>query len=74
MKVLDVEDPWKNLQRSGFPDGTIKNPPANAGDTEDMDSILAWEDLHWEMATHSSILARRIPWMVEPDGIQSMGA
>ena len=46
MKVLDIEDSWKNLRRSGFPDGTIKNPPANAGDTEDMDSILAWEDLH----------------------------
>ena len=26
-----------------------------------------------EMATHSSILARRIPWTEEPDGLQSMG-
>ena len=26
-----------------------------------------------EMATHSSILAWRIPWMEEPDGLQSMG-
>ena len=25
-----------------------------------------------EMATHSSILAWRIPWMEEPDGLQSM--
>ena len=25
------------------------------------------------MATHSSILARRIPWKVEPSGLQSMG-
>ena len=25
------------------------------------------------MATHSNILARRIPWTVEPDGLQSMG-
>ena len=25
------------------------------------------------MATHSSILAWRIPWTVEPDGLQSMG-
>ena len=26
------------------------------------------------MATHSSILAWRIPWMVEPDRLQSMGS
>ena len=25
------------------------------------------------MATHSSILAWKIPWMEEPDGLQSMG-
>ena len=27
-----------------------------------------------EMATHSSILAWRIPWTEEPGGLQSMGA
>ena len=26
-----------------------------------------------KMATHSSILARRIPWMEEPGGLQSIG-
>ena len=26
-----------------------------------------------EMATHSSFLAWRIPWMEEPGGLQSMG-
>ena len=35
---------------------------------------LAWEDLlEKEMATHSSILAWRIPWTEEPGGQQSMG-
>ena len=35
---------------------------------------LGWEDiLEKEMATHSSILAWRIPWMEEPGGLQSMG-
>ena len=29
--------------------------------------------LEKEMATHSSILAWRIPWTKEPGGIQSMG-
>ena len=36
---------------------------------------LGWEDpLEEEMATHSSILAWRIPWTEEPDGLQSMGS
>ena len=36
---------------------------------------LGWEDpLEKEMATHSSILAWRIPRMEEPGGLQSMGS
>ena len=36
---------------------------------------LGWEDLlEKEMATHSSILAWRIPWSEEPGGPQSMGS
>ena len=27
-----------------------------------------------EMETHSSVLAREIPWTEEPGGLQSMGA
>ena len=35
---------------------------------------LGWEDpLEKGMATHSSILAWRIPWTEEPGGLQSMG-
>ena len=35
---------------------------------------LGWEDpLEKEMATHSSIIAWRIPWTEEPGGLQSMG-
>ena len=34
---------------------------------------LVWEDLlEKEMATHSSILAREIPWTEEPGRLQSM--
>ena len=29
--------------------------------------------LEKEMATHSSTLAQKIPWMEEPGGLQSMG-
>ena len=36
---------------------------------------LGWEDpLEKEMATHSCILAWRIPWTEEPGGLQSMGS
>ena len=44
----------------------VKNPPANAGDVRDMGLMpgSGWEDpQEEEMATHSSILAWRIPWM-----------
>ena len=35
---------------------------------------LSWEDLlEKEMATHSSVLAWKIPWSEEP-GLQSMGS
>ena len=46
----------------------VKNPPANAGDIRDAGLIPGLE-----MATHSSILAWRIPWTEEPDRVQSMG-
>ena len=36
---------------------------------------LGWEDpLEKEMATHSNILAWKIPWMEEPGRLQSMGS
>ena len=36
---------------------------------------LGWEDLlEKEIATHSSTLAWKIPWMEEPGRLQSMGS
>ena len=36
---------------------------------------LGWEDpLEKEMASHSIILAWKIPWMQEPGGLYSMGS
>ena len=49
---------------------TVKNPPAKQ---ETWVRFLDWEDLLEKgMATHSSILAWRIPWTEEPGGLQSM--
>ena len=57
----------------GFPRGSVvKNPPAMQ---EVWVRSLAEEDpLEKEMATHSSTLAWKIPWMEEPGGLQSMGS
>ena len=35
-------------------------------------SLGLGEPLEEEMATHSSILAKKIPWAEEPGGLQSM--
>ena len=36
---------------------------------------LGWEDpLEEDTATHSSVLAWRIPWTEEPGGLQSIGS
>ena len=51
----------------------VKNLPAKARDITDTGSILGWEDpLEEGMATHSSILAWRIPWTEEPGRLQSI--
>ena len=53
----------------------VKNLPANAGHTGDAGSIPSRADPpEKEMATHSSILAWRIPWTEEPGGLQFMGS
>ena len=55
----------------GFPGGSaVKNPPPKQ---ETQVQSLGQEDaLEKEMATHSSILAWKIPWTEEPGGLQSM--
>ena len=50
----------------------IKNLPAMR---ETQVQSLGWEDpLENGMATHSNILAWRIPWTEDSDGVQSMGS
>ena len=54
-------------------DSAVKNPPAVQEPQETWVQSLGGEDLLEEgMATHSSILAWRIPWTEEPGGLQSM--
>ena len=50
----------------------LKNLPAIAGDVRDEGSIPESGAEEEGMATHSSILAWRIPWTEEPCGLQSI--
>ena len=53
----------------------VNNPPVNAGDAGVKVLSLGQGDaLKEEMATHSSILAWKIPWREESGGLQSMGS
>ena len=50
----------------------VKNPPAVQETTV---QSLDWEDLLEKgLATHSDILAWRIPWTEDPSGLQSIGS
>ena len=53
----------------------VQNPPAMQGTQETQIWPLSREDpLEKEMATHSSILTRRIPWAEESGGLQPIGS
>ena len=54
----------------GFPGGSVvKNLSANARNTSSIPGLGRSPEK--EMATHSGILAWRIPWTEEPGGLQS---
>ena len=57
---------FEGVHRDSLVDQAGKNLPST------------WEtqvrSLEKEMATHSSILAWKIPWMEEPGGLQSIGS
>ena len=69
---------WSDLAAAAVAAGVslvsqmVKNPPAMR---ETQVPSLGWEDpLEKGMATHSIILAWRIPWTEEPSGLQVYGA
>ena len=60
-----------SLPPRGFPGGSAgKESTVQDNWVQDLDQE---EPLEKGMATQSSILAWRIPWTEEPDGLQSMG-
>ena len=74
VRKIPVIEPWRRDSLPTpvfivFPEGSdSKESACNVGD-------LGWEDpLEEGMATHSCILAWRIPWTEEPGGLPSMGS
>ena len=69
---------WWHLYNVGnvFPGGASgKEAPTSAGDLRDAGSILgSGTSLEEGMATYSSILAWRIPWIEETGGLESIGS
>ena len=52
----------------------VKNLPANAGDVKEGLILGVEKPLEEGMATHSSMLAWRVPWTEKPGGLQSIGS
>ena len=62
---------WSRKEQASLVAQTVKNLPAVQ---ETLVQSLGWEDpLEEGMATHSSILAWRIPWIEDPGRLQSIG-
>ena len=73
LRIYYISGARLNMDYSGGASG--KNLPTNAGDVRDTGSSLGREDpLEEGTATHSNILAWRIPWTEELGGLQSLGS
>ena len=78
-KMLDGEEYGRVSSYTCLRAQAVKNPSAMDSLQMETQEIgvwsLGWEDLLEEgTATHSSILAWRIPWKKEPGGLRSMGS
>ena len=72
LMITSLYLPSGHLIRASLVAQMVKNLPAMQ---ETQAQFLGWEDpLEKGMATHSGVLAWRIPWTEEPGGLQPMGS
>ena len=64
---------FRTADSKGFPGGSAVDSPLATQETQGQ-SLGREDPLEEGMATHSSILAWRIPWTEEPGGLQSLGS
>ena len=70
----DLEWP-PSVRARGFPGGASGKEPACQSRSHERRGSDPWEyPLEEETATHSSILAWRIPWTEKPGGLRSTGS
>ena len=76
MRDTIMRNNWLIMANKDFTSGSaMKNLPARRETQETQVQSLGWEDpLEEGMATHSRILAWRIPWKEEPGGLQFIGS
>ena len=67
-----IKDGFNDVYYNKLVAQLVKNQPA-VQETR-VRSLVQEDPLEKEMATHSSILAWRVPWREEPGRLQSMGS
>ena len=73
---VSAENKGTAISKKGFPGGTVGKESASQCGRCKRHEFDPWvEKIPWrrEWATHSRILAWKIPWAEEPGGLQSMG-
>ena len=65
---------WKNLMDGGAWKATVHGFAEGRTQLSNFTFTFHFHALEKEMATHSSVLAWRIPGMAEPGGLPSMGS
>ena len=70
--LMSITRKTDELYRASLVAQMVKNPPAMQ--KTQVQSLGQKDTLEKGMATHSSILAWRIPWTQEPGGLPSMGS
>ena len=66
---------WKQTKQSSVGERMAQMVKSLPAIQETQVQSLDWDDpLKKRMATHTSVLAWRVPWTEEPDGLQSKGS
>ena len=75
MSLLEILIPACASSSPAFPSFVVQMVKSLPAMQQTWVRFLGWDDpLEKEMATHSSILIWKIPWVEEPGGLQSLGS
>ena len=74
VSLFIISPSWKQTKHSPMGEWMAQMVKSLPAIQETQVQSLGWDDpLEKRTATHSSVLAWRVPWTEEPDGLQSMG-